>query len=105
MTTNPTPAAVRIPTTHPPFTPSGPAGNSFNVAIQLLPGSPAAIPFHTCQVDTGSCGIVIPEALLYVNGDPSGALLPGVTKGGPATIPYEPSDTPVNTQSPFSSRC
>jgi hypothetical protein len=70
-----------------------PAANSYFVSIQISPNLPPTVAHHPhlCQVDTGSCGIVIPESLLYVNGDVTGSLLPGVTKGGPATVVYEPS--------------
>ena len=91
---------IALPLTRPPFIPPTPSAavqppNVYYVRILFPSGSVAGAPtppvIHTCQVDTGSCGIVIPEGLLYVGGDVNGALLPGVTKGDPATVYYEPS--------------
>ena len=82
---------------HPPFSgiaaPDSPTPvNSYNVNLQIAPGTSLASPLHNCQVDTGSCGIVVPESLLYVGGNVNGGqLLPGVAMGGPAEVIYQPS--------------
>lgn len=83
---------IRVPLTHPPF--HGQAtGNSYNVTLQISPSAPTPSPIHPCQVDTGSCGIVIPASLLYANGSVGGTLLPGVTRGVAAPpIRYQPSN-------------
>jgi len=85
-------SVIRVPLTHPPFHGAA-TGNSYNVTLQISPSAPAPSPIHPCQVDTGSCGIVIPASLLYVNGSVGGTLLTGVTRGVPAPpIRYEPSN-------------
>jgi hypothetical protein len=93
------PGIVAIPTNRPPFG-SG-QKNSYFTNILISPGyvqppvpvtaSPAPPRVHPCQVDTGSCGLVVPEFLFYVDGQVGGTLLPGVKKSGPATILYQPS--------------
>lgn len=71
------------------------AKNIYYVAIKVLAPEPvtqAPEPGgHICQVDTGSCGIVVPESLFYAGGDVNGPLLSGVTKGGQAKVVYQPS--------------
>ncbi|MCG5243609.1 hypothetical protein [Azospirillum doebereinerae] len=100
---------VRVPLTRAPFGVEN-KKNSFYVAIKVLPPasvtSPAAAAgpdtartgtgSHVCQVDTGSCGIVVPQTLFYVDGNTSGSLLPGVTKGSPAKVIYHPSSNDLN---------
>lgn len=45
------------------------------------------------QVDSGSCGLVIPSSFMYqwAEGKPTDILLDGVTKGDKATVKYQPS--------------
>ena len=77
-------SVIPVPINRLPF--SG-TPEAFYVNIQISPGQNTA-PVHPCLVDTGSVGIVIPEQLLY---DGQNNLLPGVTKGPPIVIPYQPS--------------
>lgn len=115
MSTGNLPAGViEVPLTRQPFDVPN-EKNSYSVAIRVLPPdgptpapkfpTPAPNPtdplpapnpdagpvIHPCQVDTGSCGIVVPQFLFYVDGDTNGALLPGVTQGGHAQVTYHPS--------------
>lgn len=55
--------------------------------------SPTPVPsaIHPCQVDTGSCGIVVPAYLFYADGDMNNDLLPGVTQGSAVKVTYQPS--------------
>lgn len=84
-----TSSPIFIPVTRTPF-PGGQSGNGYYVNIAIPGGS-----IHEVLVDTGSCGLVIPAALLYVGGtlnpDAPGPLLPGIKQLGPITIPYQPS--------------
>lgn len=84
------PTIVQVPLTHSPFNGTD-AGNSYNVTLQVSPNAPQPGLVHPCQVDTGSCGIVIPESVLYVDGVLEKGPLPGVTRGDPITIHYQPS--------------
>lgn len=83
-------APVAIPVTRPPFgyvvnegPDPGPRKNGLFIDIGL-PGGVV----HTVQVDTGSLGFVIPEALLL---ETDGSLKPGVTCLGQGEINYHPS--------------
>lgn len=94
MPTDALPAGVTaIPLRSPPLAPA--QKNLYYVAIRVLADQPGLVgpPLagHSCQVDTGSCGIVVPEAIFYENGDVNGALLPGVVKGDAAKVVYQPS--------------
>ncbi len=88
-------APISIPLTKTPFTGTS-SGNGFSVKINIscTPGAPSVL--WECLVDTGSCGIVVPQCLFYENQDVNGALLPGVTMGGAAVVPYEPSSEDLN---------
>lgn len=120
MSTGNLPAGViEVPLTRQPFNVPD-KKNSYYVAIRVLhpdgqasaPHVPAPAPnptdpvpapnpdagpvIHSCQVDTGSCGIVVPQTLFYEDGDPNGKLLPGVTQGGPAKVIYHPSSDDID---------
>ncbi len=87
---------IPVPVIRPPFnyvpTPdSPPDGNGYYVNIRVSPNSNPTGMLHTCLVDTGSCGIVVPQAVLYPDGNVLGPPLPGVTQGAAVTIPYQPS--------------
>ncbi len=81
---------LQVPLTRPVFN-DGTLANSFNVNIQAIGSNGQTSAFHPCLVDTGSCGIVVPESLFYVNGDMNNTLIEGVQRGAPAIVTYEPS--------------
>lgn len=81
---------IQVPLTRAVFN-DGKLANSFNVNIQAFGSNGQSSAFHPCLVDTGSCGIVVPESLFYVNGDMSNTLIEGVQRGAPAVVTYEPS--------------
>lgn len=78
-------SVVDIPVVRQPFNRQGQT-NSLGITI----GTPSGL-LHEVQVDTGSTGIVIPAALLMVDGDTSKGLAAGVVSLGPAQITYQPS--------------
>lgn len=101
---------IDVPLRRAPFDVPG-KPDKYYVAIRILhaaadPDSDGNVAGHACQVDTGSCGIVIPMSLLFVDGEyvlspsvpdqpirnfVSGTLLPGVTMQDPAEVVYQPS--------------
>lgn len=93
------PGVVAIPPNRPAFAPG--QKHSYYVSILVSPNAvlppppvtatPPPARIHPCQVDTGSCGLVVPESLFYVDGLVGGTLLPGVEKGDAVTVLYQPS--------------
>ena len=81
---------IQVPLTRPVFL-DGSLANSFNVNIQAIGSNGLSSAFHPCLIDTGSCGIVVPESLFYKNGDMSNGLIEGVQRGAPAVVTYQPS--------------
>lgn len=80
---------ISVPVTRTPFQgtqTSTQDGNGYYINVGLPGGQ-----VHNVLIDTGSCGLVIPVALLHQGGNIANPFLDGVRQLEQITIPYQPS--------------